>query len=351
MNIAFATKLGWHLCTDHGRLWVQMIRSKYLRGRRTLDFQHTARAMSWTWSGIRNCYGSLRKGLCVKVGYNSTTRVYEDPWIPGLPDFVLPREVQAKDGIYFVRDLMLPDKTEWDRNLVTAAFAPEISNLILSIPLHAREHDSFVWAPSSSGRFSVRSSYRTNNGDRFGSLSMVNRSKWKHLWHAELHERHKFLVWKILVDIVPTKERIKQFVPLQDLSCFLCGAQSESLHHLVFCCPASQLCWWNSQWNIRIQRFEDLTVSDWFTKALDRTTCFQLHLSEESHLQFIQFAVLVFERIWLIRNKVRLGGTIPDWQEVSRSLNSGMLTYWQAAKNRDLSRHQNPPPSSWSPRV
>lgn len=68
VNIDFITKLGWCLCTKPGSLWVQMIRSKYLRGRQTLNFQHTSQVASWTWSGIRNCYGLLRKGICVSMG-------------------------------------------------------------------------------------------------------------------------------------------------------------------------------------------------------------------------------------------------------------------------------------------
>lgn len=32
-NIAYITKLGWKLCTEGNRIWVNLIRSKYLRGR------------------------------------------------------------------------------------------------------------------------------------------------------------------------------------------------------------------------------------------------------------------------------------------------------------------------------
>lgn len=73
INIAFITKIGWQFCTDSHRPWVQLVRAKYLRGRRIIDFQHKTQASSWLWSGICHCYGSLRRGLCIQIGRNSVT--------------------------------------------------------------------------------------------------------------------------------------------------------------------------------------------------------------------------------------------------------------------------------------
>lgn len=241
-NIAFITKLAWHLCTDSTRLWVQLVRSKYLRGRRVLDFQQTTKSASWLWSGVRLCYGSLRTGLCIKIGQNSSALVYIDPWIPRLPCFTIQGEIQPVDHITFVRDLLEPDRRTWNVGLVTATFPPAISQAILSIPVIEGEHDTFVWFPSASGNFSVRSAYRANNGARFGILSSVDNAKWKGVWHSNLHERHKLVLWKVLSNVLPTKDRIKQFVPLLDLECFLCGSRIEYIHHLLFECPTSVVC-------------------------------------------------------------------------------------------------------------
>lgn len=61
INLAFVTKLAWKVCTDRERPSVQLVRSKYLRGIRVLDFQQTTQSASWIWSGIKQCYDSLRK--------------------------------------------------------------------------------------------------------------------------------------------------------------------------------------------------------------------------------------------------------------------------------------------------
>lgn len=38
--------------------------------------------------------------------------------------------------------------------------------------------------------------------------------------NREQDERHKMLLWKVLNDIIPAKDRIKKFVPLQELDSF-----------------------------------------------------------------------------------------------------------------------------------
>lgn len=149
--MALVTKLGWKVCTDPNRPWVQLVRSKYLWGRRTLDLQQTTHAASWIWKGIRNCYGSLQNGLCIRIGQNSTAIIYEDLWIPGRLIYTMPTEISPKEGLIFVRDLMTRDHNAWDRAIIQISFLPEISQTILSILISARDHDDFVWAHSKLG--------------------------------------------------------------------------------------------------------------------------------------------------------------------------------------------------------
>lgn len=194
INVAMITKLGWRLCTDTTRPWVQLVKSKYLRGRRLLDLQQTTQAASWIWNGIHNCYGSLRNGLCICIGQNSSSRIYEDLWLPGWPTYIMPTEIRPKEGLFFVRDLMNMDRTAWDTAIIQASFPPDICKSILSIPINTREQDVFVWALSKSGAFTVWSSYRLNNRCIFGELSVSDKQKWAGVWHSNLHARHKFII-------------------------------------------------------------------------------------------------------------------------------------------------------------
>lgn len=97
----------------------------------------------------------------------------------------------------------------------------------------------------------MQNSYKTSNAVRFVSNSVVERRVWSLLWQTKLHERYKLLLWKLLVDIIPTKDRIKQLIPLTDLNCYLCGQGPDNIHHLLLNCPIVILCWWNLNWVIK----------------------------------------------------------------------------------------------------
>lgn len=107
---------------------------------------------------------------------------------------------------------MNAEKKDWNPNVIMNNFSESICRHILSIPISQQEQDTFVWAPSKLGAFFVRSSYRLNNKGRFDSMDDTTRKLWKGLWQSALHERHKLLVWKLILDIIPTKERIQQFL-------------------------------------------------------------------------------------------------------------------------------------------
>lgn len=333
VNEAYITKLGWLICTELGKTWVKLIRSKYLRGRRTTDFHRTSPVSSWVWSGIYRCKEALDKGLCFKVGQHSQIRLLDEPWIPDAPCF---------------RDLMHSDGSSWNAQLISAIFPSSLRNLILSTPIFAREQDCLVWVPTASGNFSVRSSYRTNHHSRFSVASRLDSKLWKLLWKSPLHERHKCMVWKMLNAVIPTKNCIRHFLNLTDLTCFLCKSGCESLNHLLFDCPVAKLCWLQSPWQIRIDHFAEAGYIKWFQLLLDDGD--QLPMADSERNKLLHYAVLVFEQMWMTRNRIRLGGNLPDWHSFGASILKLSQSYWEAGLSRTVGRRRvvrvrwTPPP-------
>lgn len=109
VNTAFITKLCWSLCAELNKTWVQLVRSKYLRGKKILDFNYSRQQASWVWNGMRKCYDSLRRGMCFTIGRKSIVHTYEEPWLPDLPNFCIPRDVSTSDDLTLVRNLMTTD--------------------------------------------------------------------------------------------------------------------------------------------------------------------------------------------------------------------------------------------------
>lgn len=131
------------------------------------------------------------------------------------------------------------------------------------------EQDALLWIPFSIGNFSRRSSYRINQREQFMSNQTIPRSLWKRLWMAKLHGRHKTLIWRILLDIVPSIHRLSKIFPISDQTCILCDRQIETIHHLILKCSATTALWWNSKWQIKLQAFKQLTCVEWFAILLD----------------------------------------------------------------------------------
>lgn len=74
-------------------------------------------------------------------------------------------------------------------------------------------------------------------------------------------------------------------------------------------------------------------------------------MGETDKLKFLHFSVLVFEHMWLIQNKVRLEGTIPQWEEVSSSLNRNINKYWSASQRRKPKLSKQVCSMQWSPLI
>lgn len=47
MNLALISKLTWSIIRNEPKVWVQLIKAKYLRGRRILDVERTSITLSW----------------------------------------------------------------------------------------------------------------------------------------------------------------------------------------------------------------------------------------------------------------------------------------------------------------
>lgn len=153
----------------------------------------------------------------------------------------------------------------------------------------------------------------------------------------------------MLVDVIPTKERINSYVPLVDLSCFLCGGWSDSIQNLVFYCPTTAICWWNSPWNICIQTFASLSISNWIVDVLNKSSSVQIPLDEMEQSKFIHFFIVLIDQILLVCNKIRLHRSLPNWNTFSQRLNRSYIRYWKAIEDKKTARQVHAVMELWIP--
>lgn len=87
VNRAFVAKLGWNSITNKRGLWIFLIKSKYIRGRKLLSMQNCPPTASWIMQSIWECKDFLVKNISFKLGSSPSLLIFNDPWIPSLPGF------------------------------------------------------------------------------------------------------------------------------------------------------------------------------------------------------------------------------------------------------------------------
>ena len=108
-----------------------------------------------------------------------------------------------------------------------------------------------MWAKTMNGSFSVRSGC-------WESFTLEASSRpppvFGRIWKSKIHKRLKMMLWRVALDILPTKEKLSRFSIEPDLSCSLCGPSPESSLHIFVECHISRALWFGSPWAFRIDR-------------------------------------------------------------------------------------------------
>jgi hypothetical protein len=71
MNNALLAKLGWEMASNSDKMWVKVMKEKYLRGKSFLKALLKL-IFSWNWKGIWGSRNLLAKGICYKVSRGTT---------------------------------------------------------------------------------------------------------------------------------------------------------------------------------------------------------------------------------------------------------------------------------------
>ncbi|KAL3649275.1 hypothetical protein CASFOL_005678 [Castilleja foliolosa] len=245
INSAMISKLAWSLACNTDTLWVQLLKAKYLRGKNFLVDNLDHSSPSWLWKDIVSCRDLLCKGAIFKVGINSTISIWNEPWIPSIPGFIPDKSFISPNScnLNLLRDLMDSRSSSWKLDVLKNHFHPNVVNEILKIQISPmNRHKTLLWSPSKSGIFSTRSAYLLSQSGRFSSPSNPSASfNWNNLWKSKLHNRFKLLLWKIVNNIIPCRF----IMMLLDINCKMFVSQMQRCEFLVFAAVLFDNIWLN----------------------------------------------------------------------------------------------------------
>ena len=156
----------------------------------------------------------VKQGICWNVGNGESIRVWGDRWLPSSSTFkvVSPRLFMPAD--LRVSELISQETVSWKMQVIDALFLPHKANIIKSIPLSTLlPPDKTIWAATTNGSFSVRSSYRlamkNTRSDNAGSSSDGRglRHFWRRIWRLSVpHKIRHFHLESLSRDLAHESE-------------------------------------------------------------------------------------------------------------------------------------------------
>lgn len=245
------------------------MKAKYMHGKSFFEVRKT-KGCSTVWQGILSARNYLRQGVCYKIGNGLKINPWLDPWVEGMPS----RSPILREGVDTsnwtkVIDLRSEDGESWNESIMNQLCTEDSVAAIMRIHwTHSTEEDSPLWLRNSQGVFSVGNCYEIN------SLGVVADQKlWESLWSSKMHERLKFFLWRLLADVIPTREVLNKRLDIGDISCPICGTDYESAIHLFKYCTGIRALAFASNWGSIIDLWRVSSVEDLVGICLNPPDC------------------------------------------------------------------------------
>lgn len=115
-NLALLCKTAWRIVNNYEELWIKVLRGLYfpdgdfLQGRK-------GGGVSWGWINVFEGMSTMLKGLIWSVGNGRKIKIWNDPWIPDLENFILDLqdnvEINEEDKVALLMD---GHARQWDQS-------------------------------------------------------------------------------------------------------------------------------------------------------------------------------------------------------------------------------------------
>lgn len=191
------------------------------------------------WRSLMGTKHLISKAASLVVGNGNSIRIWEDLWVPDLPNFTpIPKAVFLTKPPFLKLELiqrisywslnfwvLSHSHPSWDMHKLRFLFDEETIISILRIPISpASTVDCWSWTLTSSREISV-----------LGVPSPVSKGK---IWKSNLHDRHELFLWRTAASCLLTKNNLSR--------CFDCGEMLCPLH-LFALCPVAKAIWFMSK--------------------------------------------------------------------------------------------------------
>ncbi|CAA7050210.1 unnamed protein product [Microthlaspi erraticum] len=215
-NDALLAKVSWRILNNPECLLARILKGKYCKYDDFLSVQVTS-STSHGWRGILIGRDLLNHQLG-------------------------PPNLQDKDLL--VSDLLLDQPRRWNKEKIENLLPHHLNDILLIRPSLTGARDSFIWIPTKSGDYSVKTGYHvalgTTDAPAQHNHSSIN---WNlEIWHGRFSPKMKVFLWKIMQEALPLGDNLLSRGLMDNACCVHC-AELETTEHLFLQCAFAQRVW------------------------------------------------------------------------------------------------------------
>nr|GLL25014.1 uncharacterized protein LOC109163410 [Ipomoea trifida] len=236
-KISHAQKLAWQMNTCDDKLWVRILKEKYVKAGNFFTAPIPQQS-SWGWRSVLRGRSTTELGAAWRVGSGKSLNFWSDWWVGdkplGLLDNVTITDYLAQAK---VSSFILPNRS-WDFDRLQAILPRDEANKIRSVPiaLDNLASDALYWPSSLGGMFSVQDAYRYIAGSN-------SREEVDWVWKVKTSKRCRMFLWLAVKKKLLTNEvRVRRQLT-DDSSYMACGELCESVDHILMHCDVARACW------------------------------------------------------------------------------------------------------------
>ncbi|KAL8544723.1 hypothetical protein ACS0TY_005092 [Phlomoides rotata] len=306
--------------------------------------------MSGWWRELCNLYvgddgRGVRQDLLRIVGEGKSTKFWRDIWVGTEPlsrTYTRLFRISTQQEEHIDR-LGKWSETGWEWDLKwrrglrisDQILLDELMSYISRFTLRRNEEDVWQWRHTSDGLFSTASAYQKlgkTEDSETAEQEQEQKKAYIRLWNNFAPRRYQAIVWKMLHNRLPTKERLQRMgiIPgSDDIKCAMCGEEDETAMHLAINCRIVH--------NIRSK------VHEWMGMAIIPHSDPRINLLQHSELlghgKKKRIASTIWTcttwAIWNCRNKATFSEEIPNVNKVIGDIKARSWN-WVIAKSKEM---------------
>jgi ribonuclease HI len=290
LNDSLLRKFTWKFMTSDGFAF-SFLRERYLRH---LQKPHGGYVTSSIWSSLRTNYSSLLKEGIWLIGESSQRDFWRDNWLGvpilellGIPDYLAyPLRAKVSDFIHEGR---------WVLDDCFRARFPDLCFRIDRIAI-SPVVDSLVWANSRDGRVSCKAAYSQFLRD----IPQV--VWWRDVWSRFIPPSRSALTWRLMLNRLPTEDRLCKSGLQLASRCSICGVSSESVDHLFLHCPLA-VALWEAVFSAFQCRVSTETWQSFFLQAMSVSFSEQIRILWKAAIHAVIWGVWTARNQWIFEGK------------------------------------------------